>query len=343
MTIPFIKWAGGKRKLVPTIIDVFPEDFNPSEHKFFEPMVGGGALMLALGEPGSLSGAINRELLSDVGVVDSESFESGSHQKSDNSSNISKGKQRKPVKGNLHVPGKKLVINDVNPDLIATYNAIKKFPEELILLLAEMEKHTTKADFENVKATPGTNQLEIAARFIYLNKTCFNGLWRVNGSGNFNVPWGQRETVKIFEAKNIREVSQRLKGAQIRNTTYIAAIEDAKAGDLVYLDPPYIPLSASSSFSKYQKDNFGLLDHVALSGVIHELTNRGVRSILSNSDTLESRRIFGSHLYLYGIQARRSVGAASKTRTMVQEIMAFNYKPVLSEDTNLVLISEPSL
>lgn len=343
MKTPFIKWAGGKRKLVPTIIDAFPQDFNPNENKFFEPMVGGGALMLALGEPLSLSGAKGAKPITGAGVAMPKPLESISASAQESAIVDSGTQQENTVKANIYIPGKKLVINDVNPDLIATYNAIKNNPEELILLLAKMEKSTTKTDFEKAKATIAKNELEIAARFIYLNKTCFNGLWRVNGSGNFNVPWGQRETVKIFEAKNIREVSQRLKGAQIRNTTYIAAIEDAKAGDLVYLDPPYIPLSASSSFSKYQKDNFGLLDHVALSGVIQELTNRGVRVILSNSDTLESRRIFGSHLYLYGIQARRSVGAASKTRTMVQEIMAFNYKPALSENTNLVLISEPSL
>jgi DNA adenine methylase len=290
MPLPFIKWAGGKRTLVPIIANLFPKDFDPSKNRFYEPMVGGGALMLALGD------------------ID------GSH---------------------MYVAGKKLVINDVNPILIETYKVIRDSVEELISELELLSNDLSAEAFERVKNSIVTKPVEVAARFIYLNKTCFNGLWRVNGSGKFNVPWGQNPNASVFDAEHLRSVSLRLRGAQIRQTTYIAAIEDAKAGDLVYLDPPYIPLSLSASFSKYQKDNFGLLDHHAMSAVVAELTERGVRVILSNSDTAETRRIFGKVLTLYGVSMRRSIGASSASRTKVQEVLAFNY-PIDSDIVELI-------
>lgn len=229
-----------------------------------------------------------------------------------------------------YIPGKRLVINDVNPLLTATYKVIRDDVEGLITELTELSRDLSEAAFTRVKASEPSEPVQVAARFIFLNKTCFNGLWRVNGSGKFNVPWGQNPNVTVFDADHLRAVSVRLKGAQIRNTTYIAAIEDAKEGDLVYLDPPYIPLSASSSFAKYQKDNFGLLDHHALAGVIAALTERGVRVILSNSDAPETRRIFGKVVDLFGVSMRRSVGASSDTRMKVQEVLAFNY-PIESD------------
>jgi DNA adenine methylase len=276
---PFLRWAGGKRKLAPIIEELFPNNFKGTKNFFYEPFVGGGALTFYLG---------NRNL---------KNF----------------------------VSGKNLVINDVNPDLIATYQTIRDGVEDLISELKKLSKDLSRDAFEEMRRYKPKSNVNKAARFIYLNKTCFNGLWRVNGKGDFNVPWGKLKNPKIFDANELREVSMRLQGSRIRNVNFATAVEDASKGDLVYFDPPYIPLSNSSSFSKYAKDDFGIMDHFALSGVIQGLTSKGVNVILSNSDTHTTREIYGSILDLRQINVQRSISASSSSRVVVKEILGVNF------------------
>ena len=276
---PFLRWAGGKRKLAPIIEDLFPINFNSSENYFYEPFVGGGALNFYLG---------NRNV---------KNF----------------------------IDGTNLVINDINPDLMITYQVVKNSVEELITALERLSKNLSKTAFENIKTYKPKTDVNKAARFIYLNKTCFNGLWRVNSKGEFNVPWGKLKNPKIFDANELRLASKRFKGAKIRNVNYTTAVQDASRGDLVYFDPPYIPLSSSSSFSKYAKDDFGKMDHYALSGVIEGLTSKGVHVILSNSDTPQTREIYGSILDLRQIEVQRSISAAASSRVIVKEILGVNF------------------
>jgi DNA adenine methylase len=167
--------------------------------------------------------------------------------------------------------------------------------------------------------------LDRAVRFIYLNKTCFNGLWRVNSSGEFNVPYGKITKPVICDDDLLRASSTRLQGAQIRLGSYVSAVNDARAGDVIYLDPPYLPLSPSASFSKYAKDDFGKLDHYALAGVIRGLSERGVYVMMSNSDTPLTRQIFGGLLELRSLDVTRSISAASASRTKVGEVLGINY------------------
>ena len=276
---PFLRWAGGKRKLTNLLIDAIPTKFDPTKNRFFEPFVGGGALMFALGNP----------------------------------------------QADLFVKGKNLFINDMNPDLIATYKIIRDDVEELLAELSEMGSDLSKNQFEKIRAMESKDDVEKAARFIYLNKTCFNGLWRVNSSGHFNVPWGKLKNPLIYNENNLRAVSRRLQGAKITNTDFNAALERVRAGDFVYLDPPYIPISASASFSQYAKANFNESNHRDLAETIKILKRKKAFIILSNSDTPLTREIFGPVLKLRQISMQRSISAAAGSRKPVNEILGTNF------------------
>lgn len=291
---PFLRWAGGKRKLVDSLIRSFPGAFANSKNDFYEPFVGGGALMLALGD------------------------------------------KSLPV----FVPGNRLKINDSNPDLIATYITIRDDVQALINKLEILSRDVSKKAFLRVRADQPRNYVSKAARFIYLNKTCFNGLWRVNNKGEFNVPWGKLKNPKIIDCENLWAVHTRLQGARISTGPYQSALESAKKSDLVYLDPPYIPLSTSSSFSKYAKEDFGILDQYALAGVIDGLTARGVHVILSNSDTPLTRKIFGDSLALHQIAVQRTISAKASSRKPVYEVIGTNFPTVSSSHLhNLKIVS----
>lgn len=284
---PFLRWAGGKRRLTEMITTAFPHDFNPSENRFHEPFLGGGAVSLHLGS----------------------------------------------LDSSFYVPGKHLFINDINPDLIITYQTVRDNVDELIKELKLLSLDTSKKKFDEMRKFKPKSDIKRAARFIYLNKTCFNGLWRVNNKGEFNVPWGKLKNPLIYSESNIRAVSARLSKSKITNLPYSSALESAKKNDLVYLDPPYIPLNSTSNFSKYAKEDFGLLDQYALAGVIQGLSNRGVRVILSNSDTVMTREIFGNLLNLYSISAGRSISANASSRGKINELIGVNFK---LKKTNLI-------
>ena len=277
---PFLRWAGGKRKLVPRLSGLFPSDFDSSSNTFFEPFVGGGSMMLALGDP--------------------------AHP--------------------FFVPGSNLAINDMNPDLIDTYLSIRDEIESLIELLLELSKDVSKEEYLKIRAKIPQTPLERAARFIYLNRTCFNGLWRVNSRGQFNVPWGQLSNPQILDADNLRAVSSRLQGSTIDHLDFKDAVSRAKKNDLVYFDPPYIPLSSSASFSMYAKADFGIAQQMELADLIADLRKRDTKVVLSNSYTDMSLEIFGKVCNLYKIQVMRSISAKASSRGSVDEIIGLNYE-----------------
>lgn len=284
---PFLRWAGGKRKLAELISGCIPKHVTRSpDFHFYEPFIGGGAVMLHL------------------------------------------GLQENPI----YVPGSRLHINDMNPDLVMAYVAIQNQVEELMNLLDELSKDLSKDAYLRIRAEIPETDLERAARFIYLNKTSFNGLWRVNSKGLYNVPWGQLKSPNLYDRDNLFDISQRLNGAEITHTDYRTALKEVKKGDLVYLDPPYIPLNISSSFSKYAKDDFTLENQKELSSQITELTKRSASVILSNSDTPETREIFGSSLNLFQIDASRAISAKASSRGTVKEIIAVNFELDLSHE-----------
>lgn len=276
---PFLRWAGGKRRLAALIITAIPKSFQDSKGKYFEPFVGGGALMFALGNPTSP----------------------------------------------MYLSGGRIRINDSNPDLIAAYRMVKTDVEGLIKRLKALSRDTSKEAFEKIRAQNPSDTLGQAARFIYLNKTCFNGLWRVNSEGKFNVPWGKLKNPMILDEKILFACHTRLLRSRITCGNFKDAVQDAKEGDVVYFDPPYLPISDSSSFSKYSKDDFGYEDHVQLAKTIGSLSKRGVRVILSNSDTRLSRELFGRVLELRQIPMNRSISASASSRKPVMELLGVNF------------------
>jgi DNA adenine methylase len=213
----------------------------------------------------------------------------------------------------------------MNPDLITTYKVIRDDVDGLMAQLRILELDLSKEHFEEIRAKSPTNKIEEAARFIYLNKTCFNGLWRVNSNGQFNVPWGKLQNPLIFDENNLKTVSHRLKNSKITKKDFREALSNVGEGDLVYLDPPYIPLSSSSSFSQYAKANFNEKNHRELAQTIKILKKKKAFVILSNSDTRLTREIFGSILKLHQISMHRSISASAGSRKSVNEVIGTNF------------------
>jgi DNA adenine methylase len=280
---PFLRWAGGKRQLLPTLQAIFPSDFDLSKNRYFEPFLGGGAVM----------------------------FDLKSHP---SATKIPATKSRLPI-----------VVNDVNIELMTTYKVLKNNCPALISELIKMSKNISEKEFYRVRASKPKTDIKIASRMIYLNRLAFNGLYRVNNAGLFNVPYGKLLNPTVCDRENMSAVSQWLQYVELRCGSYVSCLIDAKKGDLVYLDPPYIPLTTTANFSKYTKDNFLELDQWGLSGVIKGLTDRGVRVILSNSNTDLTKQIFKNNLKLYFVPARRSIGASAKTRVRIKEVLGINY------------------
>ena len=226
-----------------------------------------------------------------------------------------------------HIIGKNLIINDVNPDLIITYKQIQTNLPELLKELKKLKNKISEDEYYKVRNSQPSKEVQIAARFIYLNKTSFNGLWRVNSTGEYNVPFGKIKNPTIINQPLLEADSAFLKGAKIRKGSYTSAVNDAKEGDVVYLDPPYIPVNETANFSKYAQDDFLEIDQWALAGAIKGLTSKGVKVILSNSDTALTDKIFGDILELRTLNVRRSIGASAETRVMAKEILGFSYPP----------------
>ena len=275
--VPFLKWAGGKRSQ----LKFLKEKIGIVEGNFFEPFLGGGAVMFGL-------------------------------------SNQIHG----------HV-----IAGDLNSELILTYQVVRDSVEELIV---ELSRFRNEKDFYlNVRAwdrQEGYNQrskIERAARFIYLNRTGFNGLYRVNSQGFFNVPFGLQSYTNLTNAENLRAVSEHLRGrngpkkVKLFNSTYKSVTGQAKSGDTVYFDPPYDPLTPSASFVSYQKDGFSKEDQRQLMEEARRLAGLGCRVFISNSCTpyIESLYADEEIFLVHKISVARQIGASASSRGRVQEVL----------------------
>lgn len=269
---PVLKWAGGKRQLLSAITPLLPKEFNT----YYEPFVGGGALL-------------------------------------------------------FHLQPKTAVINDINPELINLYQIIKTDVDSLV---AALRTHQNNADhYYSVRAWDrdksfysSLSDVEKAARIIYLNKTCFNGLYRVNNAGEFNVPFGKYSNPNIVNADTLYTVNQYLNQADVLIScgSYLEALGTATDGDFVYLDPPYAPLSPTANFTAYTKDGFTCDDQIALREYCDLLSRRGVRFMLSNSATdliLEQYADYDIAL----VKAKRAINSKATKRGAVDEVIVKNY------------------
>ncbi len=267
---PFLKWVGGKHKLLPQLAPLMPDDVGSRRH--VEPFIGGGAMFFA----------------------------------------------RAP---------KQALIADLNPSLIGTYQAIR---DELDVVVGHLqvlkENHNKELYYARRERynTTSLSRAERAALFIYLNRTCFNGLHRVNRKGEFNVPMGSYKNPKILNLPGLRAARRALMGAEIKCAGFDALLTNAKKGDFIYLDPPYAPVSESANFTSYAKDGFSHEDQTRLRDVFAELDRRGCKMMLSNSDVPSIRELYAD-FNIHQIFAARAINSNAQRRGKVPEVVVTNY------------------
>jgi DNA adenine methylase len=222
---------------------------------------------------------------------------------------------------------KKAFLSDLNKDLVTTYNVIKNDVDSLI---KSLKKHKIDKEYflkMRAKDTDILSDLEIASRFIYLNRTCFNGMYRVNSKGGFNVPYGKYVNPMICDEINLRRVSEALKHVQIKHQDYKGVLKYAKKGDFIYLDPPYYPVNKTSSFTAYTNEAFMDKEQIELRDTFVELSNRGCFVMLSNSDVPFINKIYSGikGVRINKVQAGRMINSDAKKRGKITEVLITNY------------------
>ncbi|MGV8146292.1 MAG: DNA adenine methylase [Alkaliphilus sp.] len=275
LVLPVMKWVGGKRQLLPEIKQRIPSKYN----KYYEPFIGGGAVLFKL-QP------------------------------------------------------KKAVVNDINEELINLYNVVMNNADELIVTLSEHkneEKHfyDTRALDRNSDKYKKMSNVEKAARIHFLNKTCFNGLFRVNQAGQFNSPFGKYKNPNITNEVTIRAVSKYLNSADIefKCCDFEDSIVGIKKGAFVYFDPPYDPVSDSSSFTGYAKGGFDKNEQIRLKKLCDKLHTHGIKVLLSNSATEFILDLYKDDKYRVDIiKAKRSINSNGNKRGEVDEVLVRNYE-----------------
>jgi len=228
----------------------------------------------------------------------------------------------------------KAVINDYNHELINVYNIIKSNPEELIQSLEKHKELNTKDYFYEIRSLDRDplfdtlTDIEKAARIIYLNKTCFNGLYRVNLSGQFNTPYGKYKNPNIVNASTIRAVSKYFNKGTIKiiSGDYKDSLKGLRKGAFVYFDPPYVPISTSSSFTGYTEGGFSLKNQEELKEQCDKLNARGINFLLSNSDCEFIRELYKDY-NIITVKAKRNINRNGSDRGEINEVLVMNYEP----------------
>ena len=278
---PFLKWPGGKAQLLGELSKHVPERFG----RYYEPFVGGGALYFHLSATGRLRAAAKR----------------GTHT---------------------------ALLGDQNEALIVAYTAVRDGVEPLVRALRRYARlfdtsqrnrkrlyYATRAKRISTRYTAAS-----AARTIFLNRTCFNGIYRVNRSGGFNVPIGKHKNPTICNAKNLRACAAALAHTQLVVGDFEASSAGATRGDFWYADPPYVPLSASSDFTAYTKEPFGPAEQERLASLARHLKKKGVHVLLSNSNTPLVRKLYKG-FSMRRVLARRSVNSRTDRRGPIHELL----------------------
>lgn len=239
---------------------------------------------------------------------------------------------------------KEILVNDINRQLINTYNHIKGNVESVIKTLSSCqtdfwsksederkEMYYGKRDMFNAGIREGADDAEMAALFIFLNKTCFNGLYRVNGKGYFNVPIGSYKKPPICDADNLRKISGLLRNVEIRCGEYFECSDFIDRNAFVYIDPPYRPLTATASFTSYSENAFGDKQQIELGKFIDEISEKGAKVIASNSDPKNSNGDddFFDDLYsdysILRVSAKRMINSNGGSRGNINELLICNY------------------
>lgn len=221
----------------------------------------------------------------------------------------------------------KAFLSDMNLELVTTYNVIKNDVEKLI---KSLKKYKYDKDFflkVRAQNPKDLSDVQIASRFIFLNRTGFNGMYRVNSRGEFNVPFGKYTNPIICDVENLRKASKALKNVEIKHQDYKKVLKKAKKGDFIYFDPPYYPVSKTSSFTSYTKDSFLDKEQVDLRDTFLELHKRGCFVMLSNSDTPFINKIYSGHkgIRISKVEAGRAINSKSTGRGKITEVLVTNY------------------
>jgi|SRR5665648_299419 len=223
---------------------------------------------------------------------------------------------------------KRAVLSDLNAHLINCYVQVRSHPLEVAALLSvHRSRDSSDYYYEQRSAynTDATDSPEQAARFIYLNRTCFNGIFRVNKQGKFNVPYGRKSRPILPSAHSLRRVSAALSGADLSADDFREAMGKAQRGDFVYLDPPYPPLNGTAYFTHYTVDRFGAEHQRSLAEAVHEIDRKGCRFLMSNADVDLVRELYGG-FHLHELSVTRYI-TCSKKRHRVSELLISNYLP----------------
>lgn len=224
----------------------------------------------------------------------------------------------------FHLQPSAATLADANSELMSCYRVVRDDVENL---LSSLSTHENDADYYYATRAvdpEGLDETERASRFIYLNRTCFNGLYRVNRHGQFNTPFGAYKNPRICDAENLRAASLLLQNVELLDRDYRDALALAEAGDLVYLDPPYVPVSQYSDFKRYTKEQFREQDHVALACVFRDLDARGCKVMLSNSNAPLVHELYeGFNVEI--VQARRLINRNVDGRGCINEVIVRNY------------------
>ena len=265
---PFLKWAGGKRQLLPEILSRLPDRCIT----YYEPFLGGGAVFFALAARGAF---------------------------------------------------RRAVIGDQNHDLVETYLGIRDDVEGVIARLARLARmpHGSETYYRVREQNPARLSLAgRAARLIYLNRTGYNGLYRVNRAGRFNVPFGRYKNPRIMDRDNLRAASRALQDVRIEVGDFEGMVEKAERGDVVYFDPPYVPVSTTSSFTAYDRLPFGPLEQDRLARTLRRLRKRKVYALLSNSDVRFTRGLYEG-LPFEAVKVNRLINSRPDKRGPISELL----------------------
>lgn len=293
---PFVKWAGGKGSLLNQLNNYYPLELkNGKIECYIEPFVGGGAVLI--------------DILQNYDVKEAYAF-------------------------------------DINIDLINSYNVIKNNVEELITNLKLLEKeylnlekddrkkyfYNIRKQYNSYRITKDEMSLQKAIEFIFLNRTCFNGLYRVNKNGDFNVPMGNYKNPTICDEENLRALSELIKNVNFEYGDYKASQKYIKKNTFVYFDPPYRPLNITSGFTSYTKEDFDDENQKELALYYKELNNNNVKVMLSNSNPKNTNKedCFFENIYkgfnINEVYAKRMINANSNGRGEISELLITNYE-----------------
>jgi DNA adenine methylase len=274
LATPFLKWVGGKRQLMPSIVAHLPK--NIQTYNYVEPFIGGGAVL-------------------------------------------------------FHLQPKNVIINDFNEELINVYKVIKSNLNELII---DLKTHENEADyFYELRALDRTDEfknlteIQRASRIIYLNKTCFNGLYRVNNAGEFNAPFGRYKNPNIVNEPTLKAVNKYLNSNNItiKSGDYSAILDDVNEKSFVYLDPPYHPISENSNFTGYIQGGWNQYNQIDLRVFCDKLNEKGVKFLLSNSSAEFIKDQYKNYK-ISAVKANRAINSNGADRGEVDEFLIRNYE-----------------